>query len=145
MAFQCPNCQKAELNITFNLEIPSDAHNDEITLQVIRCGACGFAGLANYEESRRGRFDSESWHHWGYFVTAEEVQRIERAIANCPSPGNAQCKCATHKKLSKQDADGDWKFPAKTEKLFVMRRAPDPTAPPKPPPGLWQRLKDRFF
>jgi hypothetical protein len=142
MAFQCPNCQKAELNVTASLEIPPDGHNDELTLQIIRCSACGFAGLANYEESRRG--SRENRHHWGYFAAADEVERLERALANCPSPKNAYCKCATHKKLGKQDTDGDWKFPAKTDKFFVLRRPPEPSEP-KPPPSLWQRLRDRFF
>ena len=63
MAFVCPECHTSEsLRITRSLELPPDSRSDEITLQIIRCSSCRFAGVAVYEESRRGRLDDETRH-----------------------------------------------------------------------------------
>jgi C4-type Zn-finger protein len=46
MSLICPACGSAELAITLSLELPPDAYDDEITLQVVECAGCGFHGLA---------------------------------------------------------------------------------------------------
>ena len=54
MSFACPECLTKSLKITAKLELPPDSRSDEITVQVVACSRCGFAGVAVYEESRRG-------------------------------------------------------------------------------------------
>jgi hypothetical protein len=90
------------------LELPPDARSDEITLQVVRCQACGFAGIAVYEESRRGGFGDDHWSHTGYRVPQEDVEAIEQALSRCPRPGNARCTCAVHRTYGRRDGGARW-------------------------------------
>jgi hypothetical protein len=107
--FQCPNCSlPRSLRIAATIELPPDSRWDEISLQVVRCGACNFAGLAVYEESRRGALDSEIVHHSGYYVQDEDLKNFAGMIQKCPEPANRRCDCSTHHKLGKQDAYGIW-------------------------------------
>lgn len=78
--FKCPECKHKTLRITQSLELGSDARSDERTIQAIECSGCGFKGIAIYEESRRGSFDSESWNHNGYKVSIEVFEEVSRAI-----------------------------------------------------------------
>jgi hypothetical protein len=110
MAFRCPRCQGAQrLAIVRRLELPPDVRSDEITLQVVRCQACGFAGIAVYEESRRGAFGEEHWNHTGYHAPAADVRTVEKDLARCPRPGDADCRCAAHRRYARCDANGRWK------------------------------------
>jgi hypothetical protein len=59
MSFVGPECHANSLAITQSIELPPDGRSDEISLQIVACQACGFAGTAVYEESRRGALDSE--------------------------------------------------------------------------------------
>jgi len=68
MEFVCPKCLGASMKITSSIELPPDSRSDEITVQTLKCSKCGFAGLGIYEESRRRRLDSESFHHHGYHM-----------------------------------------------------------------------------
>jgi hypothetical protein len=109
MPFQCPQCNTlASLRIVASLELPPDSRSDEITLQVIECARsqCGFVGLAVYEESRRGAEDT--FHHTGYYVSAEDVRRVRRTIARCPKPRNPRCDCPAHRELGRKNAYGRW-------------------------------------
>jgi hypothetical protein len=108
MPFICPACTGSTLAIREALELPPDSRSDEITLQVVRCSACGFAGLAVYEESRRGSFDSESVDHRGYRVSEADLHEILRAVQRCPRPRDSRCRCATHRKFGHSSAGGRW-------------------------------------
>ena len=108
MPFTCPECLRSALAISLSLELPPDARSDEITVQVVSCAGCGFEGLAVYEESRRGGFDSEVVDHRGYRVPLEAVTAIRRKIARCPNRRNPRCRCATHTFLGKTNAHGRW-------------------------------------
>jgi hypothetical protein len=109
MPFLCPQCSRhGSLRITLKIELPPDSRSDEITLQTVRCADCGFAGIAVYEESRRGALDSESFQHVGYEVAKNQLRELRKAIRSCPEPGNWRCPCAAHERLSKTDSSGRW-------------------------------------
>ena len=109
MPFQCPECSfPSSLRITSRIELPPDSRSDEISLQVIQCRNCGFAGLAIYEESRRGALDSEIIHHIGYHVHPEDLKTIKGMIHRCPNPKDPRCTCASHLELRKKNAYGRW-------------------------------------
>lgn len=105
MAFKCPNCSENTLSIERALELPPDAREDEITLQVLICARCGFEGLAVYGESRRGALDSEAWRHEGYRVSAEDLAKIRELVERCPAPRDQSCGCAAHEKLGSRRGD----------------------------------------
>ena len=79
MALQCPACEQPALTVTASRELGPDERSDERSLQVVRCGVCGFGAIAFYEESRRGA--GESFHHDGYYAPAEVVDALEKALA----------------------------------------------------------------
>ena len=107
MSFRCPACARASgLAIVRRLELPPDARSDEITLQVVRCQSCGFAGIAVYEESRRGGFGDDHYSHIGYRIEPAQVDAIEAALARCPDPGRPRCRCAVHRTFGRRDAHG---------------------------------------
>lgn len=108
MSFQCPECRSNTLQITSGIDLTRDSRSDEITLQVVRCSRCGFAGLAVYEESRRGSLFDESVDHRGYPVNAEDLAAIEKAIARCPDVGNWRCTCPTHQRLGRRNEAARW-------------------------------------
>ena len=108
MAFRCPDCRALSLDITGCLDFPGDASSDEISLQRIRCGSCGFAGVAVYEESRRGSMDSESWHHQGHRLVPGALDVVTAAIDGCPTPRDERCACGSHQMLGRLDPAGRW-------------------------------------
>jgi len=108
MPFVCPECSEKSLKITSRIELPPDSRSDKIALQIVRCARCGFAGIAVYEESRRGALGSESFDHTGYRVSADDLKRVKRAIDRCPKPRNRRCKCSAHRKLGSKDTSGRW-------------------------------------
>ena len=109
MPFQCPECSGSKsLRIVHKLELPPDSRSDEITLQTVKCSDCGFAGIAVYEESRRGALDSESVDHTGYRVAASDLKALKRIMRQCPKPGNWRCRCRAHRELGRTDASGRW-------------------------------------
>jgi hypothetical protein len=108
MPFICPECEQRTLAIREALELPPDSRSDEVTLQIVTCEACAFAGLAVYEESRRGSLESESVDHRGYRVGAAGLRAIRRAMRRCPRPRDARCGCAAHRELGRRDASGRW-------------------------------------
>ena len=109
MPFHCPECTASgSLRITSKLELPPDGRSDEITLQLVECSHCGFAGIAIYEESRRGALDSDSFSHTGYRVKGKDFKALMKAVRKCPSPGNARCKCAVHRRFGTRDQGYRW-------------------------------------
>jgi len=108
MPFVCPQCSVKSLKVASKIELPSDSRSDEITLQIVLCSRCGFAGLAVYEESRRGALGSESFDHTGYRVSVDDLRRVKRAIERCPKPRDRRCKCSAHCELGSKDASGRW-------------------------------------
>jgi hypothetical protein len=95
------------MNITFALELPPTEIDDEVALQTLKCTDCGFRGIAVYRESRRGRLDSQSWHHEGYPITDAALEKLYQEFLLCPSPRDRSCGCATHRRLSQQS----WMYP----------------------------------
>jgi len=79
-AFRCPQCRECTLKITDHLEIPPDRDWDEITVQIVHCTNCGLEALGVYQESRRGRLDSETWNHAAYRLNPTDMQRIAEII-----------------------------------------------------------------
>ena len=110
MPFLCPKCSSPHrsLKIRAKIELPPDSRSDEITLQVVECSQCRFAGIAVYEESRRGALGSESFSHIGYRVSAKDLRALRRMIRQCPEPNNRRCGCPVHQKLGSKDVGGRW-------------------------------------
>jgi hypothetical protein len=108
MPLVCPACGHAALGVSAALELGSDARSDEITLQIAECSSCRFSGIAVYEESRRGGFDSESVDHRAYRAPPESVAALKERLAGCPRPRDPRCRCAAHKALGRRNAQGRW-------------------------------------
>ena len=127
MPFACPKCdQQKSLEIVQSIELPPDSRSDEITLQVVECGRCGFMAAAVYEESRRGALESECCDHTGYTLSGEAIDALKAAIAACPRPRDENCGCFTHQRLGGQDQTGRWIGPGwVTSGTFEMVYAPD--------------------
>ncbi len=124
MAFECPDCKSAALEIVGWMEMPADTSSDEITLQIIACASCGFQGAAVYAESRRGALDSESWQHAGYQLGPADYARLAQAVRQCPQPGNSGCPCPGHQHYGQTDPRGVWAGLTGTQILrtFAMQR-----------------------
>ena len=120
MSFICPKCHANSLVITHKIELPPDGRSDEITVQIVQCGGCGFRGTAVYEESRRGA--SDSWHHDGYHMNADDIDFLQNLIQQCPSPKNARCQCRVHRSLGKTNELGIWHPPKTGQGMFPMNR-----------------------
>ena len=125
MGFACPRCSVEDsLAIVAVIELAPDSRSDEIALQVLKCGRCGFRGLAVYEESRRGAWDSEAWEHAGYLVDEDVVNTFAGLIDKCPDRTNSDCACESHQILGQRDRNGRWngidKFEAKG--MFPLSR-----------------------
>lgn len=110
MSFICPRCLGASMKITSSIELPPDSRSDEITVQTLRCTKCGFAGLGIYEESTRGRLDSESIHHLGYNIDESVLTSIEKMIRKCPKPKSSGCRCIIHRSLGSVNDFGRWNW-----------------------------------
>jgi len=108
MSFLCPTCSQPHLKITAVLELPSDSRSDEIALQIVKCARCGFAGIAVYEESRRGALDSQSFDHTAYEVASAALARVSEDIARCPDPRNPHCTCDVHRFWGRKNEWGRW-------------------------------------
>jgi hypothetical protein len=108
MPFVCPQCSAKSLKVTSSIELPPDSRSDEIALQTVECSRCGFAGIAVYEESRRGALSSESFDHTGYCLSADDLKRVRSSIQRCPQPKTRRCKCSAHRELGSKDALGRW-------------------------------------
>ena len=124
MPFLCPEClAPASLKVALKIALPPDSRSDEITLQVVNCSRCGFGGIAVYEESRRGRLGTESFHHIGYRVSVEDLKALRRTIKRCPEPNNWRCECSAHRLLSRKDASGRWNAlnDVRREETFTLK------------------------
>jgi hypothetical protein len=109
MPFRCPNCTTAgSLKIRSRIELPPDSRSDEITLQIVSCARCGFAGVAVYEESRRGALDDDSFDHTGYHVSKDDLRALRKTIAQCPKPRDRRCDCTAHRALGRKNEWGRW-------------------------------------
>jgi len=123
MTFLCPDCAAKCLDIASRLELGPDCRSDEITLQTVECSQCGFAGIAVYQESRRGALDSESFDHYGYHVTQHDLETIVETIKRCPEPSNWRCNCPAHRALGSRDPAGRWNGlnNVRRERAFALR------------------------
>jgi hypothetical protein len=108
MAKRCPECRRASLKMTYEMELPADARSDEITIQIFECANCAFRGISVYQESRRGALDAESWEQSGYLVGEKAMDDLINIIKRCPNPVKKQCQCASHVRLSRTDGNGIW-------------------------------------
>lgn len=125
MAFACPRCSVEDsLAIVAAIELAPDSRSDEISLQILQCGQCGFRGLAVYEESRRGALDAEAWEHTGYLVEEDVVNSIARLINGCPERSKSNCPCQSHQILGQLDQNGRWNGIGKyeTRGMFPLSR-----------------------
>jgi len=107
MPFWCPKCSSYSIEITDTLQFAPDNRSDEICLQGLHCGRCGFSALGVYEESRRGRLDAASWEHTGYRLAGDELAVILTAVRTCPTPNDPLCHCAAHLLLGRKSF-GRW-------------------------------------
>ena len=110
LVFICPRCRGGSMKINSSIELPPDSHSDEITVQTLKCSKCGFAGLGIYEETRRGRLDSESFYHRGYYVDDSTLDSIEKMIRQCPNPKKSGCRCRIHRSLGSANEFGRWNW-----------------------------------
>ena len=88
MEFICPRCRGVSMKITSNIDLPPDSRSDEVSIQIIKCSKCGFAGLGIHEETRRGKLDSESVNHRGYYLDDSTLASLEKRISNAQSQRN---------------------------------------------------------
>ena len=108
MGFICPRCLSRNLQTTSSIELPSDSRSDEISVQILKCSECDFAGLGVYEESRRGRLDSEKIYHRGYYVNNSLLEKVRKLIRLCPNQKKSSCKCKVHLSLGRTNEFGRW-------------------------------------
>jgi hypothetical protein len=109
MAFRCPQClTPSSLKIVLALELCPDAGCEEITLQILACGACGLQAAAVFAEPRRGAFDHDDWTHTGLRLPAAELEALAAVIRACPNPVEPTCRCPSHRRLGAQDSQGRW-------------------------------------
>jgi hypothetical protein len=94
---ECPGCKAPALRIRVELELGNDGNSDEVSIQAMRCTHCGFSAAASYEESRRGRLDSECWNHIAIRITSDDYAKLVASLAACPNRRNAECPCNAHR------------------------------------------------
>ncbi|UCD27002.1 MAG: hypothetical protein JSV75_02465 [Candidatus Bathyarchaeota archaeon] len=109
------------MKITSSIELPPDSRSDEITVQILKCSKCGFAGLGVYEETRRGKLDSESFHHRGYYMDDSTLASIQKMIGQCPKPKKSGCRCRIHRSLGRVNEFGEWNWLEKTPHKETFR------------------------
>ena len=122
--FECPECHTANLAISLSITLPPDSRSDDIILQIVRCRHCHFRAAAIYEESRRGRLDSESWEHRGYRIGQEELARLNRLLKSCQARKDKDCDCPAHQALGQRNEYGRWLAPFEVDwqRSFPMQR-----------------------
>lgn len=123
MTFECPACKKGGLAIQLSMELMPGPDDDDVTLQTIACGACGFKGIAIYRESRHGALGSERWHHHGYAMSEKSLDAIMDALAKCADPRNRRCGCETHAALGGRNWTDLSQNGIDVEKQFHMKKA----------------------
>ena len=124
MSFRCPQCLTRDgLEIQSSIELPPDRRSQDISLQVVRCTACRFTGLAVYEEARGSSEGVDKWKHIGYWVSPDAVASVEAAIRSCPQPTWRECDCPAHAALGQKDFNGLWRGLIEMERghTFSMR------------------------
>jgi hypothetical protein len=100
MDLACPFCASNAHDFVAALDLPPEGFSDEVQLQVLLCRQCRSRYGARYEESRAGRLDSESWHHFVVAKDGDEVRALEQLIAACPTPHEPRCPCESHRSLA---------------------------------------------
>ena len=124
MAFICPSCRKATLEIVASLEMGPDDSSDEIQIQAIRCSRCDLTGVAVYEESRRGSDDA--WHHFGYPISSDAYDELAARLLSCSTPHESDCDCAAHA-FYRVTKDGYWRgvdrLPIDRNQMFDLELA----------------------
>ena len=108
MPFLCPSCQSPNLEIVRSIELAPDNRSDEITFQIIQCSDCHFSGLAVYQESRRGRLNSESYEHLGYKISNDKLAEVNKLVSQCPNLNKISCHCPAHQLFAQYDSSGYW-------------------------------------
>jgi len=108
MGIICPACSRNSLTITSKIELPPNERSDEVTLQLIECNKCGFQGIAVYEESRRGKINSDTFSHRGYKVSSELLNKLKEIVDQCPDPNNSKCRCKAHRYFINLYRAGKW-------------------------------------
>ena len=104
----CSHCKQETLEQAAPaINLFPDAY-DEITLWLLHCKNCNFYGIHMYEESQRGKLDSEVVHEWDHPVSRIQFQRIQKTIQLCTNPGNALCPCEGHITLNKLYKENAW-------------------------------------
>jgi hypothetical protein len=139
MSYVCPVCASPSFDIVLSIDLPPDGDSDDITLHLATCPGCSFDCLSQYEESRRGRLDSESWHQYWFRLPQEQHARLKALIEACPARRRPHCQCPTHALLGTQTGgrwDGlqrngfqslGWELPRRPEYV-------EPSLPPAQPP-----------
>ena len=97
----CPQCTQSELEPSTSLELYPEAF-DEITLIPLNCPKGDFYAVRIYEESRRGRLDSESVNVNNYSLSQKNFAELQQTISQCPDPKNIHCKCESHLELNRK-------------------------------------------
>jgi hypothetical protein len=123
MTFECPVCKKGGLAIQLSMELMPGGDDDDVTLQTIDCGVCGFRGIAVYRESRHGALRSERWHHHGYAISEESLEAIRKALIKCPDTGNRRCGCETHAAFGGRNWTDLAQNGIDAQKKFEMKKA----------------------
>ena len=122
MGFQCPQCENpGSLGIVTAVQLFRGHCVNEITMQLIECSHCNFAGLAVYEEGRLEPSDTRAWKHSGYRLPPGMYDRIMADLKSCPDQLDPECSCKLHRDLSGCDARGEW---LGIEKLGIKGRFP---------------------
>lgn len=99
--FVCPACGNKALTIQRNIELGSDARDDEFSLQAVSCSECAFVGVATYQESRRGA--EESWDHLCYRMEAADFEPFLEMLTKCNAATDSKCSCEAHSHFGRRD------------------------------------------
>ena len=102
------------------MELAPSGDDDEITVQVLKCESCDLLAMGVYRESRHGRLDSESWHHQGFVLEDESLEKLMEAMLACTAPDDRRCGCTSHTTLAKKNWVAPERSGFEVKKRFEM-------------------------
>ena len=109
VAIDCPACKTpGGLRAVRRLALEGDASSDEIVVELLVCDACGRDRASAFEASRRGALETDASRRSFCEADADALDRLDDAIAACPSPLEPACPCLAHAALGETDVKGRW-------------------------------------
>lgn len=129
-ALECPRClvRDGAFTITHSIALPPGLREgaDDLSLQIVACGSCGFRGAAVYEARQGTSPESDSWSHFGFNAPEEKLDELATMIGTCPAQDDPRCGCSAHVVIETR-IQGKWAppvpIPRDLRSTFPMRVA----------------------